>query len=112
MHHIVEKPWGRELIWAHTDEYAAKKIYITRGHRLSLQYHNKKVETVYVLSGTLHLVFGDETIVMKPGESKHIPAGTHHRMMAGPDEDVELMEVSTPQLDDVVRLDDDYGRSS
>lgn len=106
----VEKPWGYENIWAHTDKYAGKLIHIDKGHKLSLQYHNHKQETLYVLKGTLHLVYEEDIIVMKPGESMHIPTGVVHRMMA-PVDDVDLMEVSSPELDDVVRLLDEYGRS-
>jgi len=107
---IVDKPWGYEIIWAKTDNYAAKLLHINKSHKLSLQFHKKKEETIYVTKGILHLVYGTELIVMKPGESQHIPANTIHRMIATDEEDVEVMEVSTPFLDDIVRIEDDYGR--
>lgn len=107
---LTQKPWGYEKLWALTDSYAGKVIHINKGHKLSLQYHKKKEETVHVIKGTLQLVYDNEMFVLKPGESKHIPTGVVHRMMA-PYDDVELIEVSTPELDDVVRLQDDYGRN-
>lgn len=108
---IVEKPWGFENIWAETEDYVAKMLHIEPKQRLSLQYHETKEETVYVLEGTL-LNWTDED-----GEPDKFPAGTvfHvepnqvHRFGAG-QEMVRLMEVSTPHLDDVVRLADDYDR--
>ena len=106
---IVEKPWGFEKLWAHTDKYVGKIIHINRGQRLSLQYHCQKEETILVLSGTMHFVYENETIVVRPGEVVHVAPGKKHRMCAV-DEDVEVVEVSTPELDDVVRLSDDYGR--
>jgi mannose-6-phosphate isomerase len=106
----VDKPWGYENIWALTDKYAGKLIHIDKGHKLSLQFHNKKLETLYVLKGTLHLVYDNDIVILTPGESMHIPTGVVHRMMA-PDDDVDLMEVSSPELDDVVRLQDEYGRA-
>jgi|SRR6185369_681629 len=107
----VDKPWGYEIIWAKTDRYVGKLLHINAGQKLSLQYHNLKDETIYVQSGHLVLQIGEALIQLQPGESYHIPVGTIHRFMAGV-EPVELMEVSTPELDDVVRLQDDYGRSS
>jgi mannose-6-phosphate isomerase len=106
---IVDKPWGHELIWAHTGAYVGKVIHIDAHHRLSLQYHTMKEETLYVIKGTLLLTHGDETLTMSPGTHRHIPANTVHRM-AALDDDVDVIEVSTPQLEDVVRLEDDYGR--
>lgn len=106
---IVTKPWGYEDIWAHTDEYVGKILYIKNNQRLSLQYHEKKKETVRVLKGTLTLVMENHTYFLDEGESKHIPSGTIHRMEAR-DGDVMVIEVSTPELDDVVRLQDDYQR--
>ena len=108
----VDKPWGHEILWAHTPHYAAKIITIKAGHRLSLQYHKEKSESVYVLSGELFIARGEREkyiTIGLPGESWHIPAGTIHRFSA-PTSEVVLVEVSTPQLDDVVRLQDDYGR--
>lgn len=110
----TEKPWGYELLWSHTDDYAGKIILINAGHRLSLQYHERKRESVLVTSGTLllHLGEGDEATVqeMQVGESMDIPVGQVHRFEAPASGDVEIIEVSTNHLDDVVRLEDDYAR--
>lgn len=109
----VDKPWGYELIWAKTDRYAGKLLHIRKGEKLSLQYHQRKDETIYLRTGRLVLVVdegkGLVEIEMKPGESRHIPPLTRHRMIAVTD--CELVEVSTPELDDVVRLEDSYGRA-
>jgi mannose-6-phosphate isomerase len=108
----VEKPWGHELIWAHTDRYVGKILHVRKGHALSLQYHRTKDETVHLLSGRLELQTGDgaqlERRVLRPGESFHITPGLRHRMTALEDSDV--LEASTCELDDVVRLEDRYGR--
>jgi mannose-6-phosphate isomerase len=108
----VEKPWGHELIWAHTERYVAKVLFILRGHKLSRQYHRVKDETLFVESGELDLELNQgaevRTVRMKPGDTFHVTPGTIHRMIAV--EDVRIFEVSTPELDDVVRLEDDYGR--
>jgi quercetin dioxygenase-like cupin family protein len=108
----VEKPWGYELHWAKTDRYVGKILHINAGHALSLQYHNKKDETIYVCSGKLlYEIEIDGALTrreMTPGDSIHVPPGTVHRMTALADSDV--FEVSTPELDDVVRLEDRYGR--
>lgn len=109
----VPKPWGSEQIWAETDHYVGKVIRIDAGRRLSLQYHEQKDEAILVVSGRLRLHSGaDEasvtTRILEAGESAHIPPGMVHRFEAV--EDTELVEVSTPQLLDVVRLEDDYGR--
>ena len=109
----VEKPWGHEIIWAHTDRYVGKLLFIRKGQRLSLQYHEKKDESVYVVSGRMALHLADESGELRihelgPGEHRRIPTGRTHRFEAI--EDVEVMEVSTPELDDVVRLEDDFGR--
>jgi mannose-6-phosphate isomerase-like protein (cupin superfamily) len=109
----VEKPWGFELIWAHTDRYAGKLIVVETGERLSLQLHRVKEESIYVAAGKLrlHLENDDGEITtreMGPGEFSHIPVGRRHRFEAI--ERVEILEVSTPELDDIVRLEDDYGR--
>ena len=106
----VEKPWGYELIWADTANYVGKLLHINAGHRLSLQFHIVKEETVYVLSGTLYVYHGDGGMTkLNPNETFHVSPLQVHRFGAG-DEDVEIMEVSTPHLDDVVRLEDDYQR--
>ncbi len=108
----VEKPWGHELRFICTDRYAGKLLFIKAGAQLSLQYHEHKDEAFYVQSGTLELVLGqgDEQRVERlgPGESRHITPGTIHRFRAVTD--CELFEVSTPELDDVVRIEDDFGR--
>lgn len=109
----IEKPWGHELIWTVNDAYAGKLISIRDGKRLSLQYHRQKRESVFVISGELHLHLqneaGDiEVHIIPPGEAADIPEGRIHRFEAVGDTDV--IEVSTPQLDDVVRLEDDFGR--
>lgn len=111
----IEKPWGYELIIAKTSQYVGKVIVIHKGHRLSLQYHREKEETFFLARGLMQLVhemadgsMGEST--MRPGDSFHIPTGAKHRMIAL--EDCEVFEVSTPQLHDVVRLEDSYGRSS
>lgn len=113
----VEKPWGHELIWAHTDRYVGKILHINAGHELSVQYHNKKDETVHLLSGTLvcRVQTGDgrgrdamHDVELKQGESFRLTPGTVHQMIAVTDCDV--LEASTPELDDLVRLSDRYGR--
>jgi len=108
---IVEKPWGFEHIWAETDAYVAKMLHINPKHRLSLQYHEIKEETVYVLEGTLLNWTDEENPPQKypPGAICHIKPNQVHRFGAGK-ELVRLMEVSTPHLGDVVRLSDDYER--
>lgn len=114
--HRIDKPWGYEIIWARTDKYVAKVLHINAGHKLSKQYHVKKDETFLVQSGALLLQIGKDPgdvdymeYVLGPGCSFHCPAGTVHRMCAV-EVDVDVLEVSTPELDDVVRLADDYGR--
>ena len=110
----TDKPWGYELLWSHTGSYAGKTIHINAGHRLSLQYHEQKLESVLVVSGTLllHLGQGGEATVreMQVGESADISTGQIHRFEAPASSDVEIIEVSTNHLDDVVRLEDDYSR--
>lgn len=106
----VEKPWGHEEWWAMTDKYVGKILYIQKGHKLSLQYHNIKEETIRVLSGTLHFTLDVDTFTLQPGEVVHVKPGTVHRMEAK-ESDVVVIEVSTPEVDDVVRLADDYDRS-
>ena len=109
----VDKPWGHEMIWAVTDRYVGKVLHIKKGERLSLQYHNKKDETVMVWAGKMrfeHFVAGQEPqhTDMGPGEAFHVTPGLRHRMIAL--EDTDVFEVSTTELDDVVRLEDAYGR--
>lgn len=110
----VEKPWGHEIWWALTDRYAGKILHVDHGHRLSLQYHERKDESSYVLTGRLLLVQGtseddlSERIVSVGDVWQNVP-GTIHTIEALEDSDV--LEVSTPDLDDVVRLSDNYGRA-
>ena len=109
----VEKPWGYELHWAKTDQYVGKVIHVNAGHALSLQYHNLKDETILLWSGRLRFEIREgntaRTWDMKPGERVHVTAKTVHRLTAV--EDCDLIEVSSPELDDVVRLEDRYGRA-
>ncbi len=109
----VEKPWGYELVWARTDRYVGKILHVKAGHVLSLQYHNRKDETMHVLSGELILRTQPGTTLearpFKAGESVHIPATLIHQIEAIVDTDV--LEASTPELDDLVRVSDRYGRS-
>jgi mannose-6-phosphate isomerase len=109
----VDKPWGHELVWAETDRYAGKILVIETGRRLSLQYHRHKVESILIVSGRMRLELAGEDGVIRteelgPGESRLVPAGRTHRYAAI--ERVELLEVSSPELDDVVRVEDDFGR--
>lgn len=120
----VEKPWGHETIWALCPKFCGKVLSVKAGHQLSLQYHRRKEEAIYVLSGELklvvmhshekipdHLGYGTyEEIHMVKGDCYHIPIRLIHRMVAITD--VEIAEVSTPEIDDVVRISDDYGRSA
>lgn len=110
----IEKPWGHELIWARTDAYVGKILHIRAGHALSLQYHERKDETIHLLSGEMRFFAGPSPeevreIPLRAGESYHVTPGTVHRMVAVTD--VDVLEVSTPYLDDVVRLEDRYGRA-
>ena len=109
----VKKPWGHEIRWAINDKYLGKILHISRGQRLSKQYHNVKDETIYVSAGVLILEIGEkpELIYLKEGESYRIEPKTIHRFCAPSESYVELIEVSTPEIDDVVRLQDDYGRT-
>ncbi len=113
---IVKKPWGHEEIWAETPHYVGKVLFILAGKRLSLQYHREKVETVRVMQGVLRLTCTDSSgkiseREVNTGDSFHIPAGHIHRFAAG-ENSVVLVEVSTTQLDDVVRIEDDYARTT
>jgi len=110
----TEKPWGFELLFAHTPKYAGKVIFVKAGHRLSLQYHKEKDESMYIYEGRAVIEIGtsDGQLVKhraEPGFSIWIPPFTKHRVEAI--EDTTLFEVSTPELEDVERLSDDYGRT-
>ena len=112
--HKVEKPWGYELRWAITDRYAGKILHIKKGEALSLQFHEKKDEYQYVIKGAVDIELGGPegaltTRRMKVGDTLHIAPGTRHRLTAV--EDTDIFEVSTPEVDDVVRLEDRYGRA-
>jgi len=113
MTHRVPKPWGEEIIFAHTKRYAGKILKVRAGESLSLQYHEHKEESLYLYQGRLRAQIqgpsGSEDRVLEPGETLHFPPGTRHRLEALTD--VVLFEVSTPELDDVVRLEDRYGRA-
>jgi mannose-6-phosphate isomerase len=111
----VEKPWGYELVWALTESYCGKVLFVRAGQALSLQYHEVKDEAWYVESGRASLELGTvggestlDVIEVKPGDALHFPPGTIHRVTAI--EDTTIVEVSTPHLEDVVRLEDRYGR--
>ena len=109
----VEKPWGYELVFAATERYCGKIIVVREGEQLSLQFHRAKDETIYVQSGRAEFEIGDpggplDVEVVAPGRSFHLVPGTVHRIRAL--EDTVLVEVSTPEVEDVVRLEDRYGR--
>jgi mannose-6-phosphate isomerase-like protein (cupin superfamily) len=110
----VEKPWGYEIHWAKTERYVGKVLHVTAGHALSLQYHNVKDETMYLYSGRMlfETEEGDRLVQreMRPGDSVHITPKTVHRITAI--EDCDVLEVSTPELGDVVRLEDRYGSTT
>jgi mannose-6-phosphate isomerase-like protein (cupin superfamily) len=110
----VEKPWGHELVYALTDRYCGKIIFVRKDEQLSLQFHRKKDEVVYVHEGRIEMEIGDpggplDIEVVGPGHAFHIAPGTVHRWRAL--EDSVVLEVSTPEVDDVVRLEDRYGRA-
>jgi mannose-6-phosphate isomerase len=112
----VDKPWGYELIWAHTDRYCGKLLHVTAGEQLSLQFHNAKDESWLVYEGRaeLELARAGEAVTTKevvgPGAAFRFEPGTVHRLRAL--DDTTVLEVSTPELEDVVRLQDDYGRET
>jgi mannose-6-phosphate isomerase len=113
---VVPKPWGEERWLAHTDRYAGKLLILRKGHRLSLQYHERKHETQYVDSGRIKYTLGSierpgeyTELIAEAGTTVMLPPGAVHRMEAL--EDSRFFEVSTPELTDVVRLEDDYGRA-
>ncbi|MBI5501161.1 MAG: cupin [Deltaproteobacteria bacterium] len=109
----VEKPWGHEIIFAHTERYVGKILHLEKGHKLSRQFHRVKDESLTVLHGILGLELGAppdvERRLVREGDVFHIPPLTVHRFVAV--ESCDLIEVSTPELDDVVRLEDEYGRA-
>jgi mannose-6-phosphate isomerase len=110
---VIPKPWGHELVWARTDRYVGKILHIKAGEALSLQYHRVKDETIMVLSGRMQLVYfvdgePQRSRDLQPREPFHIPPGLRHRLIAI--EDTDVVEVSTTEVEDVVRLDDRYGR--
>jgi mannose-6-phosphate isomerase len=109
----VEKPWGYELIYAHTDRYVGKVLHVDAGHALSLQYHERKDETLFLTEGEVELQVEENgqlvTTVLRAGEAYRITPFTRHRLVAGAS-GCDILEVSTPDLDDVVRLEDRYGR--
>lgn len=110
----TNKPWGYELLFAHTDKYAGKVIFVRKGHRLSLQYHNKKDESIYIQEGRVLVELETDGKMVQTersaGSCYRVRPLIKHRITAI--EDTLLFEVSTPELDDVERLADDYGRSS
>ena len=110
----VDKPWGYELRWGITDRYAGKVLHINKGEALSLQYHERKDEYQYVVKGAVDMELGGADGVltkhrMQAGDTLHITPGTRHRLTAV--EDTDIFEVSTSEIDDVVRLEDRYGRA-
>jgi mannose-6-phosphate isomerase len=110
----VEKPWGHELIWAKAEDYAGKLLFLHAGQALSLQFHREKDESWYVLEGRAEIQLGEagqavlSSEVVAPGAAFRFRPGTVHRVRAL--EDTTILEVSTGQLDDIVRLEDEYGR--
>ncbi|MBM4195202.1 MAG: cupin [Gemmatimonadetes bacterium] len=110
---VVPKPWGHEVIWAHTGQYVGKVLHIKAGHSLSIQYHNRKDETIHLLSGQMIYRVKDASgelrdMQLRTGESFRNEPLTVHQMEAVTD--CQVLEASTPHLDDVVRLSDRYGR--
>ena len=116
MSRFVEKPWGREEIFAETDRYVGKILFVRAGHSLSLQYHLRMDETMRGLDGECELHLGSgpgsrdlAVLRLVPGDTRRVEPGVVHRLVAL--SDVRILEVSTPDLDDVVRLEDRYGRA-
>jgi mannose-6-phosphate isomerase-like protein (cupin superfamily) len=109
----VPKPWGREVIFAENERYAGKLLHLSAGHALSLQYHERKDETLYVLEGEVNLEVEEDgamqTRTLSPGQAYRIKPFVKHRMRA--EKPCVILEVSSPELDDVVRLEDAYGRA-
>jgi len=115
-HHLLTKlkPWGKEIWFAHNEKYAGKILEIEKGKRYSLQYHEKKEETQYIFSGKVKLTYGTDKAnlqekILNPGDKFDVHTYTIHRLEAL--EDSKVFEVSTPELDDVVKIEDDYGRT-
>jgi mannose-6-phosphate isomerase len=111
---IKLKPWGKEIWFAHTGKYAGKILHVKKGHRYSLQYHEKKEETQYIYKGKVKFTYGTDKDnlqekILNPGDKIDVHPYTIHRLEAL--EDSEIFEVSSPELDDVVKIEDDYGRS-
>jgi len=112
----VEKPWGYELVWAHSERYVGKLIFVRKGEQLSLQFHNAKDETIYLQEGKIELEISEPGVripgseVVAAGAAFRIRPGVIHRWRAL--EDSVILEVSTPEIDDVVRLEDRYGRAA
>lgn len=111
----IDKPWGYELLWAKTQNYVGKILVIHAGQALSLQFHRQKEETMYLESGTCEIETGESRdnltkLSFSPGEVFHIPPGRLHRIFAKTE--CRIFEVSTPHLDDVIRLEDNYGRAT
>jgi len=104
----VPKPWGYELIFVITDRYVGKILHVNRGEKLSLQYHKVKDETMRLVKGRVEIQIDDEKFIMADGDTVRIRPGTRHSVLAL--EDSDIFEVSTPEIDDVVRLEDRYGR--
>ena len=110
----VDKPWGFEIRWAMTDRYLGKILHVNQGEALSLQYHERKDEWLLISEGVVDMEIGGldgdlEKVRMRAGDSVHLPPRTRHRITAV--EDADIFEVSTPEIDDVVRLEDRYGRA-
>ena len=109
----VAKPWGYELVFAENERYAGKILHLEAGHSLSLQYHERKDETIFVLEGQMLLTVEIDGVMreltLNPGDTHRIRPGVRHRMRA--EQPCRIVEVSSPQLDDVVRLEDNYGRA-
>ena len=106
----VEKPWGHEIRWPITEKYLGKILHINSGQQLSLQYHEVKDESIYVLEGTLIVKDKERAAILEAGDSMRIKPGQVHRFCAPMTTHVKLIEVSTPEIDDVIRLEDDYNR--
>jgi len=107
-HKIIEKPWGREIWITKEEKYAAKILEIKRGERSSLHYHKKKKETMYILKGKLKILVDGKEFLLTEGESITLNPGEVHRLIAL--EDISTIEASTPEFEDVIRVEDDYGR--